>query len=413
MGVPKRVEPATMRRLLIGSVACLALFGVVMIYSAASVSDYVLYGDSAHHLKRQLLYVVAGGAAMWALSRLDYRSLRSLAWAGVVAADIALVVVLVSGVGRWGAQRWIEIGAFTLQPSEFAKLACVFALAAVLTGPRRKERPDWDLLARIALIVVPVLVLVLLQPDMGTAMAILAAAMIVMLLGDVSWRHLAGLVLAVGLAVPVLILVEPYRLQRSVSFLDPWSDPQGAGYQTIQALLAFGSGGWSGVGLGLSRQKFFYLPAAHTDFVLAIIGEELGLFGTLSILAAFVVFAYAGFGIAVTSKDRFGRLLAGGLTGVIVLQALMNMAAVTNLMPVTGIPLPFVSYGGSSLVFTMGSVGVILSVARFGRAIARSPVAARAGRGVGKGARDAQRRGDRGTRLPGARRGTGASLRRA
>jgi cell division protein FtsW len=350
---------------------------------------------------------------MWGLSRLDYRGLRALAWAGVAAADAALVVVLVSGVGRWGAQRWIEIGSFTIQPSEFAKLACVFALAAVLTDPRRKERPDWDLLARIALIVVPVLVLVLLQPDMGTAMAILAAAGIVMFLGGVAWRHLVGLVVAIGLAVPALILVEPYRLQRYISFVDPWSDPQGAGYQTIQALLAFGSGGWSGVGLGLSRQKFFYLPAAHTDFVFAIIGEELGLFGTLAVLGAFIVFAYAGFGIAVTSKDRFGRLLAGGLAGVIVLQALMNMAAVTNLMPVTGIPLPFVSYGGSSLVFTLGSVGVILSVARFGRTSARSTVAARAGRGVEKGARDAQRRGDRGTRLPGARRGRSASLRRA
>jgi cell division protein FtsW len=198
-----------------------------------------------------------------------------------------------------------------------------------------------------------------------------------------------------------------------VSFVDPWADPQGAGYQTIQALLAFGSGGWTGVGLGLSRQKYFYLPASHTDFVLAIVGEELGLFGSLSIVMAFVVFAYAGFAIAMSTKDRFGRLLAGGLTAVVVLQALMNMAAVTNLMPVTGIPLPFVSYGGSSLVFTLGSVGVILSVARFGRASARSPVAARSGRGVEKGARDAQRRGDRGSRLPGARRRPGASLRRA
>jgi cell division protein FtsW len=208
--------------------------------------------------------------------------------------------------------------------------------------------------------------LIMLQPDMGTTMSILVASYLVFALGGVEGRYLFGVAATGVAAIPAMILIEPYRAARFLAFMDPWADPRRGGYQIIQAMLAFGSGGLTGVGLGLSRQKYFYLPAAHTDFIFAIIGEELGLVGTLAVVAAFLVMAYAGFRIAITARDPFGRLVAAGLTSLIVTQAVMNMAAVTNIMPVTGIPLPLVSYGGSSVVFTMGCVGLILSVARHG-----------------------------------------------
>ena len=214
--------------------------------------------------------------------------------------------------------------------------------------------------------------LVLLQPDLGTTLAIVVSVALVLYLGGIRLRWIGFAALGTVVLGAFAIWQEPYRAARFVAFLDPWKDAQGKGYQTVQALLAFGTGGIDGIGLGLSRQKFFYLPEAHTDFILAIIGEEVGLLGTLAIVLAFGVFAYAGFRIALSARDTFGRMLAGGLTAMIAAQAVMNMMAVTSLMPVTGKPLPFVSFGGSSMLFTMVCVGLILSVSRYGAARARS-----------------------------------------
>jgi cell division protein FtsW len=241
------------------------------------------------------------------------------------------------------------------------------ALAAVFADRQRRPRPireDWKTLA---LIVAPVVVLIMMQPDMGTAMSIVIPAVLLAVIAGLEWRFLFGTIVAVAVGAPLMAFVKSYRWDRVTTFLDPWTDPLGRGYQTIQSLLAFGSGGVLGLGLGLSRQKFFYLPEAQSDFIFAIIGEELGLVGTLAVVAAFVAIAWAGLRIAAAAKEPFGRLLASGLTIMIVVQAIMNMAATTNLMPVTGIPLPLVSYGGSSMLFTMGCVGLILSVARQGR----------------------------------------------
>jgi len=360
------VDIAKARYLFIGSSVALMLAGLVMIYSASSVSDFVLHGDSAYHLKRQFMWIGLGSILLLLAWRVDYRALRRLAWPALFVTIGGLVVVLVIGIEGGGAQRWVDIGGYTIQPSEYAKLACVMVAAHMLAQRRSRQLADKDMWGRLFVSTGLVMFLVMLQPDMGTTVSIAAAIYVVLLLGGVDWRALGG-VLAGGAAIgTAAVLIAPYRAARLFAFLDPWADPQGAGYQTIQAMLAFGSGGIAGVGLGMSRQKFFYLPAAHTDFIFAIIGEELGLVGALGIVAAFVVFAYAGIRIALGARDTFGRLLAGGITAMIVIQAIMNMAAVTSLMPVTGIPMPLVSYGGSTMTFTMLCIGVVLSVSRYG-----------------------------------------------
>lgn len=399
------------RYLLLGSTLFLAIAGLVMIYSAAFVADYVLIGDSSHHLKRQLMWLGAGTIILLVAKRFDYHRIKNMSWAVYGVSLLGLVLVLVIGVGKWGAQRWIDLGFFTIQPSEYAKLGCVMVAAFLLTQLDAQVISPKEFWGRLGLSLGAVTALVMVQPDMGTTMSILIAVFMVLVLGGISWLVVGGLTV-VGLgAVGAAILVAPYRAARLFAFLDPWSDPQGSGYQTIQALLAFGSGGLDGVGVGMSRQKFFYLPAAHTDFIFAIIGEELGLVGTLSIVLAFVLFAYAGIRIAMGAKDMYGRLLAGGLTAMIVTQALMNMAAVTNLMPVTGIPLPLVSFGGSSLTFTMLCIGIILSVSTYGTRGVRAVPSSKNKEQLR--ARNDERRRDSRAHLSGARGGRKAARRRA
>jgi cell division protein FtsW len=357
---------ALARYLLLGAVIALTLFGLVMIFSASFVADYVKYHDSGYHVKRQVMWIAFGLVAMLALSRVDYHIVKKIAWPFLIIADGMLALVLSHGIGKWGATRWLYIGGVPLQPSEFAKLAVVLALAVLLADGRKRQAPFVEQAGWFALVLLPVVALIMLQPDMGTAMTVLVAAYVLVALGGIAGRYLIGIGASAAVAVPLMIKLEPYRMQRFTAFLDPWADPKKGGYQIIQALYAFGSGGLHGVGLGLSRQKYFYLPAAHTDFIFAIVGEELGLLGTLAVVAAFVLIAYAGIRIAVGARDRFGKLLAGGLTALIVMQAVMNMAAVTGVMPVTGITLPLVSYGGSSVIFTLGCIGLILSVSRHG-----------------------------------------------
>jgi cell division protein FtsW len=282
----------------------------------------------------------------------------------------------------------------------------------LLVAWRKGEIDDRTFAIRLAAVVGPVVLLIMLQPDMGTTMSLILGVVVLLWLGGVKGRWFA-LLGAVGLpSVALLIAVAGYRMDRVAAFLDPWADPQKGGYQIIQSLYAFGSGGFFGVGLGLSRQKFFYLPAAHTDFIFAVIGEELGLAGTLGIVIAFALFAYAGMRIALSSKDLFGRLLAGGLTAMIVIQAAMNMAAVTGLMPITGIPLPFVSAGGSSLTLTLACVGLILAVARNSTGSRMRLVRPTKTRGSERASTGEWRR-DRGAYLPGADGGHTARGRRA
>jgi len=350
---------------------------------------------------------------------------------------LGMIVVPFVGVEINGAKRWIDAGLFNIQPSEFAKLGCIILVAVFLTEWQAHRLSSGELAKRLAGVTVPVFVLVMLQPDMGTTMSIAIAVFFLLWLGGVRATILGGIAGAGGAVVALAIAVAPYRMERYLSFLDPWKDPKGSGFQIIQSLYAFGSGGLAGVGLGMSRQKFFYLPAAHTDFIFAIIGEELGLLGALTIVVAFVLMAYAGTRIALDAANRFDRLLAGGLTAMIVVQAAMNIAAVTGAMPVTGIPLPLVSYGGSSMIFTLACVGLVLGVAHRssrsrGRAGARAPMALapangeRVERSVRAGSRQSrqttrgseravssERRRDSGSRVPGADSGRPPRRRRA
>lgn len=357
---------AVARYLFIGSAVALTLLGLVMIYSASSITAAVREGSSWHFVFRQLVASIISVAAAWGLSRYDYRGLRRYAnaawWVGIVA------LIAVFGVAEItnGSRRWIPLGVMNLQPSELVKVVCVLVVAAVAVDWMRGVVSTSQLMKRTAVVVGVPMVLIVLQPDLGTAITLAAAVALVLFMAGIEWKWILGSIAAVTTVAVLGIVAEPYRLRRLAGFMDPFADPLGKGYQTVQALLAFGTGGLDGVGLGLSRQKFFYLPEAHTDFILAIIGEEAGLLGTLFVVAAFGVLLWAGVRIAAGSRDTYGRLVAGALTGMLGLQAVLNMAAVTGLIPITGKPLPFLSYGGSSLLVTMISVGLILSVSTYG-----------------------------------------------
>jgi len=360
---------------LLGATVALVLVGVLMVYSASSVADYVAYGDSAYHLKKQALFAVVGFAALLVASFWDFRSQRGeldprrpeiVAWGVWAAAFVGLLLVEIMGVGKWGATRSIDLGVAYVQPSEYAKLGCLLVTAVLVVAWRKGKLDTGPFLGWLAAAIVPTVVLIMMQPDMGTSVSLVLSVFLVLVLGGLPLRWLVPSAIAGVTTGVALVWAAGYRIERVMSFLDPWADPADSGYQIIQSLYAFGSGGINGIGLGLSRQKYFYLPAAHTDFIFAVIGEEMGLIGSLSIVIAFGIFAYAGFRVAWESRDPFGKLLAGGLTAMIVVQALMNMAAVTGLMPITGIPLPLVSAGGSSLTLTLACVGLILAVSRYG-----------------------------------------------
>ena len=398
------------RYLLLGSMLFLLLGGLVMVYSASSVADFVSLQDSAYHLKRQALGALLGAISLVVAMTVDYRKVRLAGPAVWGLSVVMLVMVLVMGVGKWGATSWLDVGPFTIQPSELSKIGCVM-LTALLVHQYRAGRIDTGTFWRwLGVVVGFVVLLVMLQPDLGTTLSIVAAVYLALLIGGLSLRWLGSALVAGIAGVVVLIAIAPYRMRRITAFIDPFADPQGAGYQSIQSLYAFGSGGLDGVGLGMSRQKFFYLPAAHNDFIFAIIGEELGLLGALSVVAAFAVMAYAGVRIALGARDTYGRVLAGGLTAMLVTQAIMNMGAVTGLMPVTGIPMPLVSSGGSSMVITMFSFGIILSVSTYGARTARGE---HLGSKESAGARTVERRGNRRSHLSGIDGGRPSARRRA
>ena len=375
---------------LFASTVALVAIGLVMVYSASSVVAFDRLADSAYFLKRQAAWIVIGFAALWLARGVHYQRLRPLTVPVLAAAALMLIAVQIPGIGRvaGGARRWLVAGPITFQPVELAKLALVLCLAHFLAqrgaGIRNLRR---GILPPIA-ITAGLAVLVLRQPDMGSALVLGAVTMGLLFVGGARLVHLVLIALT---AVPVIgaaVVIAPYRFQRILAFLNPWHDPQGTGFHIIQSLLAFGSGGLFGVGLGASRQKFFYLPERHTDFIFAILGEELGLLGTLGVLALFGLFIYRGFRIARGAPDRYGSLLALGITASVAGQALMNMGVATGLLPVTGVPLPFLSFGGTSLVTTMMQVGILLNISQYMRgaapvAVQSRPDAAPAARALG------------------------------
>jgi cell division protein FtsW len=360
-------------RLLVFVTLGLVAFGLVMVYSATSAPAALAQTDPMSYLKKQGVYALIGVALMMVAARFDYRRLRVLAPTLVLTAIFLCLAVLVVGTRVNGARRWIELGPATFQPSELAKLALAVWVAAYLSR-RPPPRTLANLWRPIGLLLLVFCALVIAEPDLGTAIAIVVILAAVLLISGTPMPTLgvgAGIVTALGL---IAIWFEPYRRARFFSFLDPWKDAQGAGFQPVQAMISLGSGGVFGVGLGQGVGKINYLPEAHTDMILAVIGEELGLVGVTAVIAAFAVFAYAGLRVALACKDPFGKRLAAGLVALVCGQAVINLAAVLGLAPLTGIPLPFISYGGSSLVVALLSVGILLNIAGRNAGTARASV---------------------------------------
>jgi cell division protein FtsW len=360
-------------RLLVLVTLGLVAFGLVMVYSATSAPAALARTDPMSYLKKQGAYALIGVALMMAAARFDYRRLRLFAPTLVLSALFLCLAVLVIGTRVNGARRWIELGPATFQPSELAKLALAVWAAAHLSR-RPAPRTIADLWRPIGILLLAFCVLVIAEPDLGTAIAIVVILAAVLLISGTPMPTLglgSGIVVALGL---IAIWFEPYRRARFFSFLDPWKDAQGAGFQPVQAMISLGSGGVLGVGLGQGVGKINYLPEAHTDMILAVIGEELGLVGVTAVIMAFALFAYAGLRVALACKDPFGKRLAAGLVALVCGQAVINLAAVLGLAPLTGIPLPFISYGGSSLVVALLSVGVLLNIAGSNAGAARASV---------------------------------------
>ncbi len=351
------------------TIAVLNIVGVVMVLSASSVSSLTDYGSPWHFFFRQLLWTVVGVAAFVVGVRIDYRSLRRFVRPLLIVTAVLLVIVLVPGIGVHvsGSRRWIGAGFLRFQPSELAKLALLL-YAADIASRRGREIGDWRQVVKPVVIVLGGFgFLVMRQPDLGSALVLGLITVVVLVAAGTRLHHLAWIGVGGVSLVTVLAFAEPYRRARMLTFLHPFTDKTNEGYQIAQSLIAIGSGGWTGVGLGASRAKWNFLPNAHTDFIFAIIAEELGLVGGLLVLALFGFFAVLGIRTAARAADRFGALLAAGITAWIVGQAVINVGAVCGLVPITGIPLPFISFGGTALITSMFGVGVLANIARSGR----------------------------------------------
>ena len=347
--------------------ALLMLIGLATLYAASYYNAQD--GDGAFsEVRAQLLGVAVGAAAMAVILKIDYRELaRPWLCGGLLAASFAmLALVAVPGIGRMlnGSRRWLKLGPVSFQPSELAKYAMILYLARALSQKRRDVTRFWRGLAPLFLLPGAMFMLILLQPNLSTAGSILIVAAVMVMIAGARWRHL-GLIGAAGMALGIFYaLSEDYRRARLMSFRDPFKYLTNEGYQLAQSLLAFGSGGLFGMGLGKGRQKYAFLPYPESDFIFAVVGEDLGLFGCLAVLALFAAFVFFGLRVAIRCPDRFGSLLAGGITAMIGMQTVLNVAVVIGLIPTTGQPLPLFSAGGTSVAILMGAVAVLLNISR-------------------------------------------------
>ena len=343
----------------------MVVFGCVMIYSASSYVGKVQYGDSFYFVKKQVLGAVAGGALMVFFCFFPYKKLEKFRYIAIAVAVVLLALVFVPGVGvtNYGATRWIGFGGLTIQPSEIAKYAFALFAAAYFSKNAKKVRTVRGVLPVLGVGAL-LCVLVILEPNMSITMCLGMLMLALVFLSGANLKTFAIILVPCILAVPALIIVEPYRLQRLSAFLDPWSSPQDEGYQLIQSLYALGGGGLFGVGLFNSAQKYRFLPFAESDFILSVMGEELGFFGLLIFFAACAFIVWRGLRIARRCADRFGYLLAAGFTLVYGIQVVVNALVVSGTIPPTGLPLPLISSGNTSLVITMASMGVLYNISR-------------------------------------------------
>lgn len=373
MGVtahPARLKVGSPDYLIAATAGVLVVVGVLAVYSSSFALGILEYGDANYFVLRQVFFGGLGMAAMFMLMKSDYRHLRVISPLLMLAAIVSLVAVLVPGIGmdRNGATRWIAVGGPIppLQPSEFAKLAIIIYVSAWLAARGEGVKIFWLGFFPCVLLVGIVAGLVMLEPDLGTTIVLVLTTMTLVFVAGASLTHLLAFAGVGGVAASMLVLSGGYRADRLFAFINAEQDPGGRGFQTLQLLIALGSGGIRGLGLGASRQKFFYVPGAHTDGIFAIIGEEMGLIGCVVVLLLFAFLMVRGFRVILRARDDFGSLLAVGVISWIGFQTLINIGGITRTLPLTGIPLPFVSYGGSALLAMLAGVGILLSVSRYG-----------------------------------------------
>ncbi|MDP2912313.1 MAG: putative lipid II flippase FtsW [Candidatus Omnitrophota bacterium] len=342
----------------------LLCIGMVMIYSSSSCYAYEQYNDSSYYLKRHLVHFAFGLLLAGFFLKRDYKGLKKYAKVLLAISLIGLVLALLPGIGReaGGAKRWVKLGFIGFQPSEFAGFFMIVYVADILDRKQPVIRNFMQGFMPPLMILGFSVLLILLQPDLGSSVCILSVGLVMMFVAGVNMAYFLPFLILVAPVLYFLIFKVAYRLRRIVSYLDPWSDTQGAGFQIIQSFLALGSGGVLGLGLGCSKQKLFYLPQAHTDFIFSIIGEEMGLIGTLSVVALFVAFVWIGIQISIKAKDLFGRFLALGITASIGLKAVINIAVSTGAIPTKGLPLPFISYGGTALIFSIVAAAILINI---------------------------------------------------
>lgn len=352
--------------ILLIAVLGLIVFGVIMVYSASSYNAKVNYGNEYYYLFKQIIGAVLGLMAMFACAFLDYHMLIKFRYIILGVSYVLLVLVFVPGVGveNYGAKRWINLPFFTIQASEIAKFGFIVFSAAYMAKYHKKMSTFVGLLPILA-VGASMCVLIILEPNMSITMCVILLMFAMMFVGGARIKHFALLIIPVIALVPVLIILEPYRLNRLMAFLNPWESPLEEGYQLIQSFYALGSGGLFGVGLFNSRQKYLFLPFSESDFIFSVIGEELGFVGCLAVIAVYLVVIWRAVKIAKHASDRFGCYLASGIAAIIAIQTAINIAVVSGSIPPTGLPLPFVSAGTSSLVVFCAGIGVLLSVERF------------------------------------------------
>ena len=338
----------------------------MVVYSASFVTGLVEFGDPNYFIVRQVIWAGGGGLLLLLMARTDYRRLRPMAVPIMFVTIVMLVAVLVIGIQGGGARRWIGVGELTIQPAEFAKLAVIIYLAAWLASKGDEVRSFEHGLLPFVMIIGSVSLLIMLQPNMGTTLIILLITVTMFYVAGASFGQMAALGITGLTCMAILATAAGYRVDRLTAYFNAEADPQGSGFQTLQSLIAIGNGGIHGLGLGASRAKFFYIPESHTDGVFAIVGEELGLIATLTILFLYMLLMFRGFQVARRARDDFGQLIATGITTWITVQALLNIGGITRTIPLTGVPLPFLSFGSNALAAVLLAIGVLLSISRFG-----------------------------------------------
>ena len=354
-------------RLLIISIIIITLFGALMIFSASSVWAEYKFNDQYKYLKSQLIFLVLGYLIMILISKFPYQNYKKLSNIIFLVTTSLLVLVLIPGIGtvRNGSRSWFGLGGFGIQPSEFTKLSLIIFTAKYLENNERDLKSIKKGVLPILGVLLLVFALIMLEPDFGTGVVIVMTIVVLLFVSGVNLNFFVKIGILGLIGVVVLIIIAPYRTQRIISFLNPWSDPLGSGFQIIQSLYAIGPGGLLGLGLGNSIQKHFYLPEPQTDFIFSIISEEFGFLGILIVAVLFLTIITTGFKIATKCEDKFGKYLAFGITFSLAFQAMLNLMVVVGLIPVTGVTLPFLSYGGSSLLISLTSIGILLNINKY------------------------------------------------